>query len=173
MDTAKQANKQPGMTSYRKLGFSAEETSDVVDKLNILLANYHVHYQNLRNFHWNVTGHDFFDLHETFERLYEKGKDHIDDIAERIRVFGHLPMSTMHEYRTTSTIDEPDYGFSGDEMVEKVLKDMETLVSFMVEADEAAMEIGDYGTIKMMNDFVKSLEKDHWMLTAFLKEKTE
>jgi starvation-inducible DNA-binding protein len=171
MDTAKTATNQTTSKSYRKLGFSSEETQEVVEKLNLLLANYHIHYQNLRNFHWNVTGHDFFDMHEKFEALYEKGKDHIDDIAERIRVFGYTPMSTINEYIKHSTIEEPDYGFGSDEMVRKVLQDMEQLVSFMVDVDEAAMKIGDHGTIDMINGFVKGLEKDHWMLTAFLNEK--
>ena len=30
--------------------------SPVVEKLNQLLINYQVHYQNLRLFHWNVKG---------------------------------------------------------------------------------------------------------------------
>lgn len=55
--------------AFSKLGFSKEETEKVVARLNLLLANYHMHYQKLRNFHWNVRGTNFFDIHQQFEDL--------------------------------------------------------------------------------------------------------
>lgn len=157
--------------AFRKLGFSKTETQKVVEKLNLLLANYHMHYQKLRNFHWNVLGHDFFDIHEKFEELYNLSKKNIDDIAERIRVFGHTPMSNMSDYLEHAEIEESPTDLMADDMVREILSDFQFLLSFMVEADEAAQEIGDFGTIDMMNDFVKDMEKYHWMLTSFLEEK--
>lgn len=35
-------------------------------KLNNLLANYQLFYQNLRGLHWNIKGRDFFELHIKF-----------------------------------------------------------------------------------------------------------
>lgn len=166
--TLKEMEKPAKSDAFRKLGFSKEETAQVVESLNILLANYHVHYQKLRNFHWNVKGHDFFDLHEKFEIFYNKAKENIDDIAERIRVFGHTPMSTLKEYLKTANIEEQPTDFPSDKMVEEVLQDFRDLVSYMYDAHEEAMEIGDIGTIDMLNGFVKGMEKDHWMMTAFL-----
>ena len=73
---------------YHKLGFNQFETSEIVIKLNEFLANYQVHFHKLQNFHWNVKGRDFFELHEQFERIYQRVFVDIDNIAERIRVFG-------------------------------------------------------------------------------------
>ena len=39
----------------------------VVNALAQLLADFQVHYTNLRNLHWNVKGHGFFILHEKYE----------------------------------------------------------------------------------------------------------
>src|SRR5918993_5845776 len=78
-----------------KLGWTAKETGKISSALNSLLANYSVHYQKLRNYHWNVKGSDFFDLHEQFEIQYNEALQSIDEIAERIRVFGKTPLSTM------------------------------------------------------------------------------
>ncbi len=157
--------------AFRKLGFSKTETEKVVEKLNLLLANYHLHYQKLRNFHWNVQGSDFFDMHEQFEDLYELAKNNIDDIAERIRVFGHTPWSNYSIYLDKSEIEESSPDTKAHDMVREILHDFQMLLSFMVEADDAAQEIGDFGTIDMMNNFVKGLEKYHWMLTAFVEAK--
>lgn len=92
------------MKNYRKLGFDNEETKEIVESLNKLMANYHVHYQKLRNYHWNVEGHSFFELHEFFELEYNAVKLQIDEIAERIRVFGKKPVSTLKEYLEISEI---------------------------------------------------------------------
>ncbi len=49
------------------IGLEIEESKVLVEKLNELLANYQIYYQNLRNFHWNVSGPNFFELHAKFE----------------------------------------------------------------------------------------------------------
>lgn len=156
------------MNTYRKLGFDSEESNEVVQSLNLLLANLHVHYQKLRNYHWNVTGSDFFDLHERFEEEYNEVKVEIDEIAERIRVFGHTPVSTLKEYLDMSEIKETGTELTGNEMVKEVLNDFEILLSFMVDALEASGEIGDVATEDMLTGYIKRTEKIHWMLTSFI-----
>ena len=84
--------------SFIKLGYTALETLEIVNTMNQVLADYSLHYQKLRNFHWNVKGAEFFDVHEKFEAQYNDAKVAIDDIAERIRVFGQTPYSNMTEY---------------------------------------------------------------------------
>ncbi|MEZ4883569.1 MAG: Dps family protein [Chitinophagales bacterium] len=158
------------MTTAKRLGFTKEETAKVVNPLNELLCNYHVHYQKLRNFHWNVKGGDFFDLHENFELLYDMAKLNIDEIAERIRVFNHTPISTLKEYLEKSTIKEVGTDLSGDKMVEEVMDDFENLLTYLVASTEAASEIGDVGTIDLINNIIKGMEKKHWMLRSFLEK---
>ena len=83
--------------TYKKLGFTYLETAEIVVALKQLLANYQIHYHKLRSFHWNVEGPDFFELHEAFEQDYNTTKENIDEIAERIRVFGLKPLSDLKE----------------------------------------------------------------------------
>jgi starvation-inducible DNA-binding protein len=154
------------MSVHTKLGFSEEETKEVIDALNKLLANYQVHYQKLRNFHWNVEGKDFFELHDQFELEYDAVKLQIDEIAERIRVFGKKPISTMAGYLQTSEIKEASEDVDSDKMVEEILKDFEILFSFLIETIEAAGEIGDSATEDMATGYLKRLEQRHcyWCL---------
>ena len=83
MEAVKAKNK-----TFKKLGFTYLETAEIVVSLNTLLANYQVFYNKLRNFHWNIEGPEFFELHEEFENEYNTVKENIDIVAERIRVFG-------------------------------------------------------------------------------------
>ncbi|MBL3655743.1 Dps family protein [Fulvivirga sediminis] len=159
--------KKSRLWAYKKLGFSKPETAEIVNTLNQLLANYHVHYQKLRNYHWNVKGPDFFDIHEKFEEQYNQAKLNIDDIAERIRVFGYTPMSTLKEYLENSEIKETGSDMDGMSMVREILSDFEILLSYMVNVADAAIDVGDVGTENMINAFVEEMEKSHWMFTAF------
>jgi len=152
-----------------KFGFTKKETKDLVAKLNKLLADYHVHYQKLRNFHWNVTGGDFFDLHEQFEQRYDKTKEEIDEVAERIRTFGHTPLSTLKEYLQHSSIKEPKSIPDARGMVKEILSDYEVILKTQTAAANIAHEIGDHGTLDMLNHYIFDMQKHSWMLSAFLK----
>jgi starvation-inducible DNA-binding protein len=154
---------------FKKLGYNIDESEKIVDSLNQLLANYHVHYQKLRNFHWNVTGGDFFDLHDKFEELYTESFSNIDLIAERIRVFGMTPYSLMKNYLQYADIKEVGTDLNSREMVEEVLKDFQVLVDNMNECAIKVAELGDTATEDMLIAFIKSVELHHWMLTSFIK----
>lgn len=151
-----------------KLGWTARETEKISHALNELLANYSVHYQKLRNFHWNVKGSDFFDLHEQFEMQYNEALQHIDDIAERIRIFQETPLSTMKEYLETSEIKETSAQLASDLMVREILSDYRILLEHMFSVVEIAAGQNDSGTEEMIKVFIHNIEKHHWMLSAFL-----
>lgn len=155
--------------TYVKLGFSHIETAEIVSRLNKLLANYQIHYQKLRCFHWNVEGSDFFELHEKFQEEYIEVNKNIDEIAERIRVFGKRPHSTLTEYLKTAEIREVGEPLSSSQMVKEILEDYEKLLSFIYEVTDSALEIGDSGTVEIMTGYTKKLEKSHWMFTAWSK----
>lgn len=151
-----------------KLGWTAKETEKISTALNELLANYSVHYQKLRNFHWNVKGSDFFDLHQEFEKQYTQALQDIDDIAERIRIFQETPLSTMREYLEVSQIKESSSQMASDLMVREVLSDFTILLEYMSNVVEIAAAQNDSGTEEMVKVFIHNIEKHHWMLSAFL-----
>jgi starvation-inducible DNA-binding protein len=155
--------------SYQKLGFTYLETSEIVIALNHLLANYQVHYHKLRNYHWNVEGPDFFELHGTFEEDYKLTENNIDDVAERIRVFGIKARLSIVDNLELSEIKETKLTISALEMVREVLKDFEILHSKMLDVLNAALETGDNATELMISEFMRALEKRNWMYTSLCK----
>jgi starvation-inducible DNA-binding protein len=155
--------------SYQKLGFTYLETSEIVISLNHLLANYQVHYHKLRNYHWNVEGPDFFELHGTFEEDYKLTEKNIDEVAERIRVFGIKARLSIVDNLELSEIKETKLTISALEMVREVLKDFEILHSKMLDVLNAALETGDNATELMISEFMRALEKRNWMYTSLCK----
>ncbi len=169
MDIVKTQDKIERNKEYKKLGFTYLETAEIVLHLNTLLANYQVHYNKLRNFHWNIEGPEFFELHEEFENEYNTVKENIDIVAERIRVFGIKPNFTLSKTLELSGIKEIVQNLSAIEMVREVLKDFEVLHENMMAALGASLDTGDIATEQMLTDFLRALEKRNWMFTSYLK----
>ncbi|MCK5456330.1 MAG: DNA starvation/stationary phase protection protein, partial [Melioribacteraceae bacterium] len=80
------------------IGLEVENSNQVAEALNELLANHQIYYQNLRGFHWLILGKNFFQLHEKYEALYNEAADTIDEIAERILMLGGTPLHTFADY---------------------------------------------------------------------------
>jgi starvation-inducible DNA-binding protein len=152
------------------LGFTKLDKAEIITGLNQLLADYEIHYQKLRNFHWNVVGPDFFDLHDKFEELYNEAQSRIDEIAEKIRILDSRPYSTYQEFLSNGNIKEVSKQLSALEMVNEVLKDFELLINDITQVVTIARSIGDIGTEDLLMDYLKGLEKHHWMLKSFIKQ---
>lgn len=151
------------------IGLEITESKVLVEKLNDLLANYQIYYQNLRNFHWNVSGLNFFELHSKFEELYNAANLAVDEIAERILTLGARPLSSYQEYIDTASIKEAKEIKDPLKMVETVRSNMNTLLQLERETLEAAGASGDEGTASLMSDYITAKEKVVWMLSAYLR----
>lgn len=163
------AKKTPKSESPKRhtLRWTPTDRRRVTDSLNILLANYQVHYQKLRNYHWNVKGSDFFDLHVELEQQYTQAQANIDLIAERVRVFRERPLSTFAEYLSMSALKEDRSVPASEKMVSNLLADYVTLVDHMCNTVDLTIEMADAGTETMVKGFIKQIEQHHWMLSAF------
>jgi starvation-inducible DNA-binding protein len=151
-----------------KLGWNTKQVEEITTALNELLANYSIHSQKLKNYHWNVKGSDFFDLHEQFEQQYSQSTKHIDEIAERVRVFNAHPFSTLKSYLEHSEIKETESEISSEIMVREILGDYGILVDHMSAIVEIASSYKDFGTERMAKQFISEIEKNHWMLSSFM-----
>ncbi len=155
------------------LNIKEEKLLPVVVELNTLLAEYHVYYQKLRNFHWNIIGHNFFDLHEQFEVMYMDAREKIDEIAERILTLRYHPMSNLSAYLKTAEIPESNGKKIDREMIAEVLEAHSILLKQMGKVIDKASEIGDEGTIDLIGAYVREMEKTSWMLNAWNRDKNE
>ena len=149
------------------LNLNKSKTKDTVKELNILLADYHMYYQKLRNFHWNIVGHNFFDLHEQFEQMYDDAKLKVDEIAERILTLRFQPESNLSTYLKLSNIKESTGKKSDVEMVENLLHDHGVIIQQMRKVIEVADANEDEGTIDLIGAYIRELEKTSWMLDAW------
>lgn len=150
-----------------------EDLEIVGASLNELLAEYHLYYQKLRNFHWNIHGPNFFELHEKFEELYTDARTKIDEIAERVLTLGYRPLSNLSDYLKTASITEAKSGLKDSEMVRDLLEAHQLLIQKMYETTEKAEKARDEGTIDLIGAYIRELEKTSWMLAAWNRADSE
>jgi starvation-inducible DNA-binding protein len=152
------------------LHLDKKKVETVAQNLNNMLAAYQLHYQKLRNFHWNLRSQDFFVLHDKFEQFYTDANQKIDDIAERILTLRVRPISQLSEYLQVSQIKECPEDLDQTQMVGEVLNDYSVLIKLGRNVLKAAAEADDEGTIDMMGGYVGDLEKNCWMLSSYLEK---
>jgi starvation-inducible DNA-binding protein len=152
------------------LNLDIEKTKKTVEQLNILLADYHLYYQKLRNFHWNIEGTNFFDLHEKFEEMYDDAKLKVDEIAERILTLRNSPKSNLTDYLKITNLEESENDLKDSVMVETLLTDHGKIIAQMRKVINVADDNSDEGTIDLIGAYIRELEKTSWMLDVWTKK---
>lgn len=156
------------MKNHNEIGLNKAQSVKLAKALNTLLANYQLLYINLRGFHWNIKGNDFFELHLKFEEHYTNVQTKIDEIAERILTLGHTPEHSYSKYLKLSTIKEQLNVSSGKEGLKHILKAFSIIIPMQREILSQAQDANDEGTSALMSDYIREQEKTVWMLNAYL-----
>ncbi len=156
------------MKNLNAIGLDYNEAKQLAEKLNELLANYSIFYQNTRGYHWNIKGEKFFELHLKFEELYNDLFIKIDDIAERILTLGHTPNHNYSDYRKSSKIEESGQVSDGLKAVGDILNSFQTIIILQRELLELSDKADDEGTNALMSDYISEQEKLVWMYASFL-----
>ena len=153
---------------YNLIGIEKVKATVLANDLNDLLANYQVFYQNLRGFHWNIKGKEFFELHLKFEELYNDAVIKVDEIAERILTLDGSPLHTFSDYLKSSKIESAKGLFDGKSSVDIILSNFSILLQKERNILKLAGEANDEGTVSLMSDYISQTEKTMWMLKSYL-----
>ncbi|GAB4392352.1 MAG: Dps family protein [Gammaproteobacteria bacterium] len=142
----------------------------VADGLSALLANSYTLYLKTHNYHWNVTGHMFPELHTLFEKQYQDLAMAVDDIAERIRALGFKAPGSYSAFTKLGTIQEETGSPNALKMIEQLVKDHETIIREAHALFEVANKVNDEATADLLTTRMGVHEKNAWMLRSLLEE---
>ena len=154
------------------IGITDKDREAVVIILNGDLADLYVLYTKTRNYHWNVVGPRFNDLHKFFEAQYEALNDSIDEVAERARSLGGASVATLAEFVKMSRLSEHPGKFpDADTMLKNLLADHETVIrNLRRDVEDTAEKHNDAGTSDFLTGLMEGHEKMAWMLRSFLEK---
>ncbi len=148
------------------IGIDANDRVKIAEGLKRLLADSYTLYLQTHNFHWNVTGPQFRELHLMFEEHYTELAVAVDDIAERIRTLDVPAPGTYQEFSRLSSIDEVEGVPSAEKMVDLLTRGHEQVVKTSRDVLQLAQDADDESTAALVSDRMRIHEKTSWMLRA-------
>lgn len=157
------------MAGLNSIGLDIAKSEKLAERLNELLADYSIFYQNIRGYHWNITGDKFFELHDKFQELYEDLFIKIDEVAERIKTLGHTPNHQFSVYQKLAKIKESTEVSDGVKDVKDTLESFKIIITLQREILDLSADAEDEGTNALMSDYISEQEKLVWMYSAYLK----
>lgn len=151
------------------IGISEKDLKITTGILATLLADQHVLYVKTRNYHWNVEGENFIQIHEFLEAQYTLLAEMIDEVAERMRYLSVRAPGTMAEFIDASQLVEAkDKKINAKEMLSNLLADHETIIKALRADIEKCGQTNDAGTEDFLTANMQAHEKMSWMLRAHL-----
>ena len=157
------------MSKLNSIGLDINKSEKLAEKLNELLADYSIFYQNIRGYHWNIKGDKFFELHDKFQELYEDLFIKIDEVAERILPHGHTTNHKFSVYQKEAKIKESSEVSDGTKDVQDTLESFKIIIILQREILDLSADAEDEGTNALMSDYIREQEKLVWMYSAYLK----
>jgi starvation-inducible DNA-binding protein len=152
------------------LGITETHLHAVAEELNKLLSDEVVLYIKTRNYHWNIEGANFHEMHLFYEQQFNQLDQIIDEVAERIRTIGHYAEARLVDYlKLTSLIEPPYINFQNDQLIsllathETIICNLRRLIPLFTEKYKDIAS-GDFAT-----QLLGKHEKMAWMIRAYLK----
>ncbi len=176
-DSNRSQTKASGQGLKVQIGIPEQTRKEVSHGLAHLLADTYALYLKTQNYHWNVTGAQFFELHRMFQRQYEELGQAVDVIAERIRILGFLAPGGLHSFADLTSIKDGDGSADPKDMQLDLLNGHESAIRRargILTQFEATHELDrkniDTVTQGLLIARLEAHEKTAWMLRSCLAE---
>jgi starvation-inducible DNA-binding protein len=142
---------------------------ELVNDAKVALADTFAMYLKAHNYHWNVEGSDFPQLHELFEKIYGELWGAVDSIAEHIRTCDSYVPGSFSRFSELTKIEDELKIPAAPEMVRRLLADNDTVMASLKKAYESAETAGNIGFSNFLQDRYDAHMKHGWMLRATIK----
>lgn len=147
------------------IGLTEKNRKKAAHHLSSLLADTYSLYLKTQNFHWNVTGRDFYQLHLLFEKQYNELADAIDELAERIRSLDFPVNANFKQFSQDTQLK--DNGISdSNKMLQHLAQDHADICISIRKTIDDLEDTQDVGTIDLLTRRLQEHEKATWMLKS-------
>jgi starvation-inducible DNA-binding protein len=142
----------------------------LADNLKTLLATEYAFVVKAQQFHWNVEGPDFAQLHGFFGDLYEEVYGAIDPTAEYIRTLDEYTPGSFERFAELSVIQGQTKIPRARLMIEELLANNGQLIELLNQCFGDAEQENQQGIADFIAGRIDAHGKHGWMLRSFLKE---
>lgn len=152
------------------IGITDKNLQAVALLLNKVLADEYLLYTKVRNYHWNVEGSNFMEMHKFYEDMYDGIDEVIDEIAERVRMLGHYSEGRLKDFLKLASLNEEEYSNNQKKQLQNLLNDHETLVrNLRNHISTCNDKYKDLGNADYLTGLMEKHEKWAWFVRSYLK----
>jgi starvation-inducible DNA-binding protein len=152
------------------IGLSDKNSKEIAGVLNKILADEYLLYTKTRNYHWNIEGDNFTEMHLFYESQYNIIDEAIDEVAERVRQIGHYAQGRLKDFIKQSQLVEQEYSTDQKNQIQNLLDDHEAIIRFLrLHIDVFTSKYKDAGNADFVTGLMEKHEKMAWFLRSYLK----
>lgn len=169
---AKEIQKYGTVIHDLPIGLSEGIRREMVEKLNLLLADTMTIRDLYKKCHWQVSGPTFYQLHLLFDKHFEEQSHLVDMVAERIQVLGGISIAMAHDVAEATRLERPPKG--REEVPAQISRLLEAHRSILRDSHSLAKradELGDDATNDLVvSDVIRTHEMQVWFISEHLVE---
>ena len=140
-----------------------------INQLKIAFASQYAFALKAQNFHWNVEGSDFYQLHLLFENIYDEVYGAVDAFAENIRKIKAYTPASLSRFSTLTEVNDETGILEPQAMVAELLADAEKMQEIMKVVFQEAEDRGEHGLSNFLADRQDAFAKHAWFLRSTAK----
>lgn len=134
--------------------------------LNKILADEFVLHAKLLQYHWNVTGVNFIELHRFYAEQYQQVERMMKSLAERVRALGHLAEGRLTVCLKTTSLSEEEFPSVHQQQLNNLVKSHEIIIQNLQRMKRSLdKEYRMYGT----GDFLEDLVAEHESMIMLIR----
>jgi len=148
------------------IGLSEALRKKSVEALSRVLSESYKLYFITQHYHWNVTGFNFYTLHELFGRQYKELSQAIDEMAERVRALGLNVVIKGSSFEQLKEMENME-NLKAEDMIQNLLSVREKLIQTIRSVLEGIKE--DEVTSDFLINRLRTHESAVWGLRSLLE----
>ena len=151
---------------------SEQVRTEMVEKLNQLLADSIAIRDMYKKHHWQVSGPTFYQLHLLFDKHFDEQVEMVDTIAERVQLLGGISIAMGGDVAEVTRIQRPPRGREEVPVqISRLLEAHKIIIKSCLDISEASEKAGDQGTNDMVvSDILRPNELQSWFIGQHLVE---
>ena len=122
-----------------------------------------------QNFHWNVEGPLFVQLHDLFDTIYTEVYGSIDTFAEQLRALQVYTPASLQKFSMLTKVEDENAVPEFHGMLSELLEDSEKMANIFKMVFGMSEAAGDHGLSDFLAGRQDAHKKHSWMLRACLK----
>lgn len=144
--------------------------TEVITSIQRQIANAFLLYANYKKYHWQSYGPLFRDLHLLFDEHATAVLETIDELGERVRILGGLPLADPRQFAERGSVEIAPEGQTMFEMLEQAVANHRRVIDELKAGIDAAGAANDPGTADLLTRIVQIHEKQEWFIRELLRQ---